>query len=143
MITLRTTAVGVAVVGIALAVAVAISLEAKSRGRADRGKQLATLHCSACHLEPSPDLLPARSWETALGYMGLWLGGLEFAAFSSPELTRGRWMSMDIGDLDGDDDIDVVLGGGYLSVGMLAYPDEFEELAARGPTVLILKNTLH
>ena len=56
---------------------------------------------------------------------------------------NGRWMTMDIGDLDGDDDVDVVLGGSYLHVGMFAYPERYEELAQTGAAVLVLKNTLN
>lgn len=38
------------------------------------GKELATLYCSTCHLEPLPDILPKRSWEMVLGYMGYMMG---------------------------------------------------------------------
>jgi hypothetical protein len=69
-------------------------------------------------------------------------GGLDFAAFTNGQVMRGRWMTMDIGDVDGDDDIDVVLGGGYIPIGMLAHIDLFNELAETGPPILILKNTL-
>ena len=37
-------------------------------------------------------------------------GKLQFEAFSVPEVQRGRWLTMDVGDLDGDGDEDVVLG---------------------------------
>ena len=50
---------------------------------------------------------------------------------------------MDVGDIDGDDDVDVVLGGGYLRVGMFAYPELHEQLVQTGPAVLLLKNTLN
>jgi len=70
-------------------------------------------------------------------------GGLEFTASTDEEVMRGRWMTMDIGDLDGDDDVDVVLGGGYLRVGMGPYPEFADELDRTGPAVLILKNTLN
>ena len=52
----------------------------------------------------------------------------------------GRWLTLDVGDLDGDGDVDVVLGGAYIPTGMFAYMDEFRELAETGPAVLILKN---
>jgi hypothetical protein len=70
-------------------------------------------------------------------------GGLDFSAHSSEDVMGGRWMTMDIGDIDGDDDIDVVLGGSYVPVGMIAYQDLYEQLARTGPAVLILKNTLN
>jgi len=70
-------------------------------------------------------------------------GGLVFSAHSSDEVMSGRWMTMDIGDIDGDDDVDVVLGGGYVPVGMIAYQEQYEELVRTGPAVLILKNTLN
>ncbi|MEE9571167.1 MAG: VCBS repeat-containing protein, partial [Gammaproteobacteria bacterium] len=69
-------------------------------------------------------------------------GGFDFAAFTNGQVMRGRWMTMDIGDVDGDDDIDVVLGGGYIRIGMYAYTDLFNEMAETGPPILILKNTL-
>ena len=70
-------------------------------------------------------------------------GGLEFLPSTSDELNDGRWMTMDIGDVDGDDDVDVVLGGSYLEIGLFGNPDLYDELVESGESVLILKNTLN
>ena len=70
-------------------------------------------------------------------------GDLEFTAFSTEELNNGRWMTMNIGDIDGDADVDVVLGGSYLEIGMYAYTELYDELVENGESVLILKNTLN
>ncbi len=39
-----------------------------------RGKELAALHCSACHELPAPNELTRESWEFCLTYMGYFLG---------------------------------------------------------------------
>ena len=69
-------------------------------------------------------------------------GGLTFVPFTNGQVMRGRWMTMDIGDVDGDDDIDIVLGGGNIPTGMPAHMDLYEEFARNAPPVLILKNLL-
>lgn len=70
-------------------------------------------------------------------------GELEFLPSSSMELNNGRWMTMDIGDVDGDADVDVVLGGSYLEIGLFGNPELYDELVESGESVLILKNTLN
>ena len=37
-------------------------------------------------------------------------GDLQFDAAYGPEAADGRWVAMDVGDMDGDEDIDIVLG---------------------------------
>jgi hypothetical protein len=70
-------------------------------------------------------------------------GDLRFSAHTNDTVMNGRWMTMGVGDVDADGDIDVVLGGGYIPVGMLAYQDLYEQLAQTAPPALILKNTLY
>ena len=70
-------------------------------------------------------------------------GGLEFLPSTSDELNDGRWMTMDIGDVDGDADVDVVLGGSYLEIGLFGNAESYDDLVESGESVLILKNTLN
>ena len=37
-------------------------------------------------------------------------GGMKFEASSFPQCISGRWLTMDVGDFDGDGDLDIVLG---------------------------------
>jgi len=68
-------------------------------------------------------------------------GDLHFESHTSDALNRGRWVTIDSGDIDGDDDIDIILGAGHVQTGMLAYLDMWRDLAENGPSVLILQNT--
>ena len=70
-------------------------------------------------------------------------GKQEFSAYTAPELVNGRWMTMDVGDMDGDADVDIVLGGAYIPTGMFAYRDTHLALAESAPSILILENTLN
>ncbi len=69
-------------------------------------------------------------------------GNLDFRPFTNGQVMRGRWMTMDVNDVDGDSDIDVVLGGGYIPTGMFAYMDLFEDMTRDAPPIMILKNVL-
>ena len=74
-----------ALLGAAVALGIVILVAAvsayQSRSRAleaeqllARGQELANQFCTACHLATDPSILPKRSWEAVLGYMGYWLG---------------------------------------------------------------------
>jgi hypothetical protein len=69
-------------------------------------------------------------------------GRLSFRPSSFSEATAGRWITMDAGDIDGDGDIDIVLGNANFSIG--AVPGIFKtKWDAYTPSILILRNTLH
>ena len=68
-------------------------------------------------------------------------GAMDFSAHSTTELVNGRWMTIGVGDLDGDGDTDIVLGGANIPVGMFAYMDIYRTMAESAPSILILENT--
>ena len=66
---------------------------------------------------------------------------MEFAPRNLPATQNGRWISMDAGDLDGDGDYDIVLGGGYTPIGMMdGHSELFKELLESGSPLLYLEN---
>jgi hypothetical protein len=69
-------------------------------------------------------------------------GDFVFKAFSFPEVSAGRWLTMDAGDIDADGDEDIILGNAYFSLGYI--PQKLQKAwDIRAPRVIILKNTVH
>ncbi|UZD22740.1 VCBS repeat-containing protein [Algoriphagus halophytocola] len=68
------------------------------------------------------------------------VGNLKFLPKFIPEAAEGKWLTMDVGDLDGDGDSDIVLGS-YAHNTL-----EYTKLLIRGvseiPSVLILENQI-
>ena len=65
-------------------------------------------------------------------------GVMRFAPSTFVGSLKGRWLTMDVGDVDRDGDEDIVLGS--FAMGWSNVSPELEASWRRGPSVLILKN---
>lgn len=68
-------------------------------------------------------------------------GGMKFEPSTFAECIAGRWDVMDVGDVDGDGDLDIALGS-YIR-GPTAVPDALKKMwEKQSPSIMILKNKL-
>ncbi|MEP7145036.1 MAG: VCBS repeat-containing protein, partial [Ferruginibacter sp.] len=65
------------------------------------------------------------------------MGNFDFLPYTLPEGHSGRWLVMDVGDIDGDGKIDITLGNFSLKPALNRTNDEWKKL----PPFIILKNT--
>jgi cytochrome c5 len=69
------------------------------------------------------------------------VGKFQYKAYSFPASFSGRWITMDVGDLDGDGAPDIVLGA-HNNGPTFVPPGLKEKWKTDGPSVVILKNTI-
>ena len=63
-------------------------------------------------------------------------GNFEFEPFRIPECKTGRWLTMDVADLDGDNKIDIVLGNFSIRPSVIKPVVDWQ----KGPPFIFLKN---
>ena len=63
---------------------------------------------------------------------------MKFKVSTNPQTYKGRWLTMDVGDIDKDGDDDIVLGN--FSVGPTIMPETIYKTWMEGPAAMILLN---
>ncbi len=66
-----------------------------------------------------------------------------FVASTFPTAQVGRWITMDVGDLDGDNDIDIALGSFVRFYPMGDTTGLFEQWVSHGPAMVLLRNKIN
>ena len=70
-------------------------------------------------------------------------GGMQFVPSTFPGCTSGRWLTMDAADIDGDGDIDIVLGSFLNGPSSVPIPSEIaKQWAEKTVSGVLLRNTL-
>ncbi|HUH46437.1 MAG TPA: FG-GAP-like repeat-containing protein, partial [Arenibacter sp.] len=69
-------------------------------------------------------------------------GDLVFEDFSFPEASNGRWIVMDVGDLDGDGDEDIALGSFVYFIPKGDTTGLGKKWLSSSPSVIVLENTI-
>ena len=69
-------------------------------------------------------------------------GNLKFDDYSFPEASKGRWVVMDAGDMDGDGDIDLALGSFVYFLPQGDTTGLGKKWLINGPSVIVLENTV-
>lgn len=69
-------------------------------------------------------------------------GNQEFTPRSFPEATRGRWMVMDVADIDADGDLDIALGSFVYFTPMGDTTGLGQRWMEAGPSVILLENNI-
>jgi len=70
------------------------------------------------------------------------LGNSKYRDYSFPEATSGRWIVMDAADMDGDNDIDLVLGSNVIFKAKDDPTNLGEKWFEKGPSIVVLENTI-
>lgn len=66
-------------------------------------------------------------------------GNLQFKTHRLPGFNAGRWLTMDIGDLNGDEKKDIILGN--FAIGPNSADKQTKDRRNRNPSILVLENS--
>jgi mono/diheme cytochrome c family protein len=85
---------------------------------------------------PDYEKLPEESfiyWENS--------GNNTYKRYTFSDFAAGRWLTMDVGDMDGDGDKDIIIGNAFIPVGHVPQ-SLINEWRSRAVSVMVLENTI-